>query len=262
MSVKGRESSMKFFFILSANKVKKALIIVIAAFFTAGFLYIQNQDHTVFSTKSGPKAIFKGADNNKNIALTFDISWGDEKAIPILDYLKKNNIHNATFFVSASWAEIHPEIVERIVEDGHEIGSMGYKYKNYSDWDPKKVQQDIIQSKEILEGLGVKKLKLLRPPNGDFNKEVLKIAESLGFTIVHWSVNSKDYTNPGTDAIVENVLSNINSGDIILLHASDSAKQTLKALPPILKGLKEKRLENVTISSLISNSATESEEVK
>ncbi len=52
--------------------------------------------------------------------------------MPILDTLKANGIKDATFFLSASWAERHPDVVERIRKDGHQIGSMGYAYKNYS----------------------------------------------------------------------------------------------------------------------------------
>jgi peptidoglycan-N-acetylglucosamine deacetylase len=77
------------------------------------------------------------------------------------------------------------------------------------------------------------------------------VADSLGLTVVHWSVDSKDWTNPGTEAIIENV-TGAKKGDIILLHASDSAKQTKKALPDIVKTLKGKG-NFVSVSDMISN---------
>jgi len=77
----------------------------------------------VFGTKDGPKAVFKG---EKGVALTFNIGWGDEKAKPILEELKRMNVQSATFFLSGAWAERHPELVDQIVKQGYEIGNLGY----------------------------------------------------------------------------------------------------------------------------------------
>lgn len=90
----------------------------------------------------------------------------------------------------------------------------------------------------------------------------MKIATQYGYTVVHYSVNSQDWLNPGVDQIVQNVNDRMKSGDIVLLHASDSATQTAQALPPILKQIKEKNLKNVTVGELISNTKTKSSEVK
>ncbi len=255
---------MNFFFIINGKKLKQTAIILIAAFFTAGILYIENISYqSVFSSKDGPKAIYKGEGNEKEIALTFDISWGDEKAIPILDVLKENGISGATFFLSASWAERHPQIVERITKDGHEIGSMGYSHEHsYTEMEPAKVRRDILQAQDAFRKLGVKNIQLLRPPNGSFNKEILQIANSLGFTIIHWSVDSHDWMSPGKDIIVDNVIKNLKGGDIILLHASDSAKQTKDALPDIIQHIKNEGYENKTVSQLITNAKANSSEIK
>ncbi|WP_102349485.1 polysaccharide deacetylase family sporulation protein PdaB [Bacillus sp. Marseille-P3661] len=253
---------MKFFVVVNGKRIKQSLIVIIAAFFTASILYMGNQQQSVFSTEKGPMAIYKGEKADDKVALTFDISWGDERAPIILDTLKKEGIKNATFFISASWAERHPDILEQIVKEGHEVGSMGYHYRNYADWDDKKIRRDILMADETLKKLGIKELKYLRPPNGNFNKKILQIADSYGYSIVHWSVNSLDYTNPGIEKIVQNVVPNVNGGDIILLHASDSATQTEKALPQIIKGLKSKGLKIVTVSELISNADIKSNEVK
>lgn len=252
---------MKFFLVFSGKKLKRAFIVIIAAFFTAGILYMENMQSFVFSTEEGPKAIYKGESKSNNIALTFDVGWGDDKTKPILDLLKNEKIKNSTFFLSASWAERHPEIVKQIIEDGHEIGSMGYHYKNYTEMKDEKIKRDIALADETLKKLGVKDLKLLRPPNGNFDKRVLKIAETYGYSVVHWSIDSKDYMNPGVDKVVTNVLSNVKGGDIILLHASDSAKQTEKALPLILKGIKNRQLTNISVSELISNTDIKNKEV-
>lgn len=250
---------MDFFYVLNGKTVKQLLVIVVAAFFTAWIIFFENLIHMpVFSAKDGPKAIYKGEDN---LALTFNIGWGDEKAEPILDVLKQEKIKSVTFFLSGSWAERHPEIVERIVKEGYEIGILGYNYVDYTELEPEKIRQDIAKAQTAFGKLNVKNIKLVRAPTGHFDQRTLKIAEGLGYTVVHWSLDSKDWTNPGVDLIVANT-EKAKKGDILLMHASDSAKQTAKALPLVLKNIKSKGYELVTVSEMIANAETSSEEIK
>ncbi|MBS4193320.1 polysaccharide deacetylase family sporulation protein PdaB [Bacillus sp. FJAT-49705] len=250
---------MNYFFVLNGKSMKKIALIIIASFFTAWFLYIGNIVHMpVFSTKDGPKAIYKG---EKDLALTFNIGWGDEKAEPILDVLKKENVKSATFFLSGSWAEHHPDLVARIVKEGYEIGILGYNYEDYTELEEAKIRQDIAKAQVAFKKLNVKDIKLVRAPTGHFDQRTLKIAERLGYTVIHWSIDSKDWTNPGTEQIISNV-SRAKKGDIVLLHASDSAKQTAKALPHILKQLNKKGIELVTVSEMIANAKTKTSEIK
>ncbi|AIM16720.1 polysaccharide deacetylase family sporulation protein PdaB [Neobacillus thermocopriae] len=249
---------MKFFYVVNGKALKSITLILIAAFFTAWFLFIENiAQIPVFSTREGPKAIYRG---EKDLALTFNIGWGDEKAEPILDTLKKENVKSATFFLSGSWAERHPDIVERIVKDGYEIGLLGYNYEDYSELEDNKIRKDILQAQEALKKLNVKNIKLLRAPTGHFDERTLKIANQYGYTVVHWRIDSKDWQNPGVKTIVENV-SKAEKGDIVLLHASDSAKQTAEALPQIIDNIQQKGLKLVTVSELIANSEVKTKEI-
>ncbi|RFU68583.1 polysaccharide deacetylase family sporulation protein PdaB [Peribacillus saganii] len=250
---------MNFFVVLNARRVKQYAFILLTALFTAWFFYIQEiVNIPVFSTASGPKAVYEG---EKGLALTFNIGWGDEKAVPILDTLKSGNVKAATFFLSGAWAERHPDIVSRIVKEGYEIGMLGYDYEDYTDLEDREIIKDISKAQVAFKKLGVKKIKLVRAPTGHFDKRFLKIADRFGYSVVHWSLDSKDWTNPGTDKIVEN-LKIAENGDIVLLHASDSAKQTAGALPEILNNIHSKHLNLVTVSEMISNSSSRSEEVK
>jgi peptidoglycan/xylan/chitin deacetylase (PgdA/CDA1 family) len=132
---------------------------------------------------------------------------------------------------------------------------------NYTELENAKIRQDLMQAKKVFDTLGIKEITLLRPPGGNFNKNVLKIADSLGYTVVHWSIDSRDWLNPGTKTIIENVTDNMEAGDIILLHASDSANQTAKALPKIIATMKEKGYRNVSVSQLIANGDASSKEI-
>lgn len=247
------------FYVLNSKLLKQISLVVIAAFFTAWLLYMENLVNLpVFSTSNGPKAVFKG---EKDIALTFDIGWGDEKAGPILDELTKENVKSATFFLAGSWAERHPDLVERINKSGYEIGILGFNYLDYTELEDDKIRKDILNAQVAFGKLNIKDIKLLRAPTGHFDQRTLKIAERYGYTVVHWSIDSQDWTNPGVEKIVENVKS-ADKGDIILLHASDSAKQTVKALPQIIGDIRAKGLKLVTVSEMIANGNAQSEEIK
>lgn len=250
---------VKFFYVVNGKSLKTIVLILLAAFFAAWFLYLENRTQVpVFLTKDGPKAVYRG---EKDIALTFDIGWGDEKAEPILDTLKRENVKAATFFLAGSWAERHPDIVNRIVKEGYEIGILGYAYVDYTSLENNKIQKDISNAQEVFKKLNVKNIKLLRAPTGHFDDRTLKIAANFGYTVVHWSVDSKDWTNPGVTAIVNNV-NKAKYGDIVLLHASDSAKQTAQALPAIIKNIRGKGLKMVTVSEMIANGSANSKEVR
>lgn len=250
---------VNFFYVLNGKSVKQIILVGIAAFFTAWFLYLESYVNVpAFSGKDGPKAIYRG---EKDLALTFNIGWGDEKAEPILDVLKKENVKSATFFLSGSWAERHPQIVDRITKEGYEVGMLGYNYEDYTELDEKKVIKDIAKAQEAFRKLGIKDTKLLRAPTGHFDQQTLKIADRFGMTVVHWSLDSKDWTNPGVEEIKSNI-SKANKGDIILLHASDSAKQTADALPSVMGEINKKGLKLVSVSEMIANATSITKEIK
>jgi peptidoglycan-N-acetylglucosamine deacetylase len=250
---------MNFFFVLNGKVIKQLAIVVTTAFFSAWFLYVGNIVHLpAFSSKDSPKAIYKG---EKDVAITFNIGWGDEKAEPILDLLKKEEVKAATFFLAGSWAERHPDLVTRIVKEGYEVGILGFNYEDYTDLEEQEIRKDLAKAQDVFKKLNVKEIKHVRAPTGHFDQKTLKVADRLGYTVVHWSLDSKDWSNPGVETIIENV-SKAKKGDIILLHASDSAKQTAKALPQILDELDKKNLKLVTVSEMIANAETKTNEIK
>ncbi|MFB4473599.1 polysaccharide deacetylase family protein, partial [Oceanobacillus caeni] len=134
----------------------------------------------------------------------------------------------------------------------------GYRYKSYLDQDIEQVRRDLIKAQEIFNKLGYEDVNLLRPPSGKFNKEILKLAEDMNYQVIHWNVNPNDWENPGTQTIVDNVMKGTKNGDIILLHASDSVKQTVEALDTILPGLKNKGYNFISMTELINQAHADS----
>ncbi|WP_245807784.1 polysaccharide deacetylase family sporulation protein PdaB [Halobacillus massiliensis] len=241
--------------------IKRYGIIVIIALFCAVLMWVgQRSQVSVFSNNGEPRALSQGSDAHPFISLTFNISWGNNKVYDILKSLEAHKA-KATFFLSGEWAERHPDIVKAIHEGEHEIAMMGYTYESYTDKEAADIRQDIQKAQEAFEKLGFEDVHWIRPPHGKYNEEVLKVIEEQKLEAIQWSVNPRDWENPGTNQIIDQVLNQSGKGDIILLHASDSVKQTDKALEVVLPGLKQKDLKFVTVTELVNGSQTTIDQV-
>ena len=118
----------------------------------------------------------------KVIALTFDISWGNQTPEPVINILKEHDIRS-TFFLSDPWAKQYPEIPRRIKKDGHEIASHGYRHVNLSTLSRAEIKQEIMKAHEALKEVTGVSPSLIRTPNGDYNDEVIKGAEECGYKV-------------------------------------------------------------------------------
>lgn len=249
------------FVAINGKKAKRWFFIAIAVFFAAGVVYAESEHISVFQSNE-PSAIYSVETDKKIIALTFDISWGETRTEPILKVLEEKGLNKATFFLSSPWSKNHPEIVKKIVDAGFEIGSHGHKHVNYSTLSDEEIRTQIQTAHHILQEVTGKTPNLIRMPNGDFDKRVLRIANELNYTVIQWDTDSLDWMNPGVDKIINRVVSRAHNGDIILMHASDSCKQTHLALPVIIDELRKKGYEFVTVSELLFQTSLEDKEVR
>ena len=252
---------MNNFYVFSGKKIKRYLFVFAAALLAAGVLYVESDHITVFS-ESSPSAVYSVSTNQKVIALTFDISWGDKRAEPILKVLKDKGLQKATFFISSPWSQTHPEIVKDIQKQGFEIGSHGHKHENYSQLTDDEISTQLKSAHHILTDVTGQAPKLLRLPNGDFDKRVLRIADSMGYKVIQWDTDSQDWMNKDTQDIVDRVVNKAHPGDIVLLHASDIAKHTGEALPAIIDELRAKGYDFATVSDLLDQSSAQGNEVR
>ncbi|RJQ11259.1 MAG: polysaccharide deacetylase family sporulation protein PdaB [Bacillota bacterium] len=190
------------------------------------------------------------------VAVTFDISWGEVMPPKVLAVLKEYGV-TCTFFLSGPWASSHPELVSDIVRDGHEIASHGYRHVNMSTLTKEAIEENIKQAHEAIKEASGVEPDLLRPPNGDYNNLVIETAQGLGYKVIEWGLDSHDWMNPGVTYIVKRVLDRAKSGDIVLMHASDTCRQTDQALPAILEGLAAKGVKVVTVGELLEGAGTD-----
>ncbi len=199
--------------------------------------------------------VSKGPKEEKILALSFDDGPHPKYTAEILDILKQYNI-KATFFVLGMHAELYPDIIKRQVAEGHEIGNHSYSHVNMKKASVAVIKEEFAKTQNIIYSISNTKPKVFRPPYGNYNDEVIKIVSSDNTPIILWTFyqDSKDWSNPGVDSIVNTTLSKAQNGDIILFHDYVYKKEshTVEALKIILPKLIDEGYKFVTISELIN----------
>lgn len=192
--------------------------------------------------------IYHGDLESENIALTVNVFWGEEYLPKMLATLARHKVR-ATFFIGGTWAEKYPELVLKIQESGHEIGSHGYAHPHPDRIGKEGNLRDINKAGEILYRITGHTPQLYAPPYGERGPEVLEAAGESGYTTILWSIDTIDWQRPGADVITRRVLGGAQGGAIVLMHPT---APTVEALPQIITGLQEKGYQFVTVSDLLA----------
>ncbi len=192
------------------------------------------------------------ANESKKIAITFDDGPHPRYTNIILDILAQYNA-KATFFLIGTNVKQYPELLGRILKEGHEIGNHTYLHANLQKTPSDKIITQILEAEETILEITDHRTKVFRPPGGLYNKKVCDAAHALDYEVILWTIDTMDWAHTPVDEIVEKVESNIKSGDIILCHDYISGKPspTPDALRQILPDLIEEGYEFVTVSELI-----------
>lgn len=230
-------------------RTKMIIIAMMAAVLIASSTFYVQAYHKL-------KPVYQVETEKKVVALTFDISWGNQTPMPVIEILKENKV-KSTFFLSGPWVKQYPEIPKRIKADGHEIGSHGYRHINLSTLSKSEIKDEIMKAHANIKEVTGVNANLIRTPNGDYNDQVIEGAHECKYEVIQWSVDSLDWMNPGVASITERVSKKVHPGAIILMHASDTCKQTVEALPIVIKDLKAQGYEFVTVSELLKMKETE-----
>lgn len=225
---------------------KKTTIILILILIIAIILLGMLINHSISTFKTNDP-IYKGDVNSKMIAFACNVAWGNEYIPKMLEIFKSNNI-KITFFFEGQWAEKNPEIVKQIAKDGHEIASHGYTHVKYTQWSKDKYSEDISKAGDVLFKITGEKPNLFAPPYGDFNDDVVKTAEDLGYKVILWSLDTIDWSNPGVNNIIDRVVKKAHNGAIVLMHPT---KGTVEALPTMIKELESKGYEITNVSNVL-----------
>ena len=167
-------------------------------------------------------AYFIGDNTGKVIYLTFDCGFENGNTGKILDALKKHNV-TATFFVVGHFLETSPDLVKRMVEEGHTVGNHTYHHYDMSKISSlDSFQKEVDDVATLFEQITGKKLtKYYRPPQGKFNTGNLKMAKELGYKTFFWSLAYVDWnqnSQPTKEQAFNKLLKRVHNGAIVLLH--------------------------------------------
>lgn len=171
-------------------------------------------------------AYYLGNENDKKIYLTFDAGYENGNTEQILDVLKENDV-KAAFFLVGNYLETCPDIVKRMVKEGHIVGNHTYRHKDMATLTAKESFLKELTDLEDLykEIVGEDMPKYYRPPQGKFNEEQLQWAKEAGYKTCFWSLAYVDWDEkkqPSKEHAMEKLKTRIHPGAIILLHSTSS----------------------------------------
>lgn len=167
---------------------------------------------------------FVGDNSKKVIYLTFDAGFENGNTEPILDALKKHNVH-ATFFVVGHYLESAPELVKRMVDEGHFVGNHTYNHLDMSSISSKESFEKEMKDVEnkFKEITGEELARFYRPPQGKYNTKNLEMAKDMGYRTFFWSLAYVDWyqdKQPTKEEAFKKLTGRIHPGAIVLLHST------------------------------------------
>jgi len=183
------------------------------------------------------------------IALTFDDGPNQKLTPRLLDLLAEHHIH-VTFFVVGENAAEYPEILQRAVREGHEVGNHTWSHPNLAKTSDENVRSQIKRTEEAITNAIGSRPTLFRPPYGSVTaRQKHFIHDELGYEIILWEVDPLDWKNPGPNVVSSRILKETRPGSIVLAH--DIHAQTIQAMPATLTELEAKGFKFVTVSQLL-----------
>lgn len=205
-----------------------------------------------------PEIFRRGSEDLQYVALTFDDGPHPQFTAAILDILQKRQV-SATFFVVGRHVDQHPDIVRRMLDEGHEVGSHTYSHLNMLRAGEHTTTSQLARTEEALKGAADFTPRLFRPPRGLYNSTVLQVAHDRGYTMALWSLSSQDWLGTSPGRMVRSVTAGTSGGEILLFHdsgdfftaAGADRSNTVEALGPIIDNLRDEGYEFVTVTELM-----------
>ena len=166
-------------------------------------------------------AYYIGDKDKKTIYLTFDCGYENGNTPAILKALKKHKVH-ATFFVVGHFLKENNDLVKQIIKEGHTVGNHTYTHPDITGMSQEKFKNEITQVEDLFKDITGKKMaKYYRPPQGKYNVENIKMAQSMGYKTFFWSLAYVDWnvdSQPTKEQAFDKLLSRIHPGAVVLLH--------------------------------------------
>ena len=187
---------------------------------------------------------------DKYIAITFDDGPHPKNTPRLLNILRARNI-KATFYMVGSNVDLYPQVVRRVVAEGHEIGNHSYSHRLFSKMGDSEIRQELSRTRDAVQrAAGVQPLTLRPPFGGMLTRQREWVNAEFGYPIILWSIDPLDWKRPGPSVVCSRIVSATTPGSIILAH--DLHSQTVDAMPATLDGLLQRGFKFVTVSQLLA----------
>lgn len=153
--------------------------------------------------------------------------------------------------MTGGWVDSYPDDVKMILAEGHDLGNHSENHKNMSKLSDADKKKELMAVHDKVKALTGYDMFLFRPPFGDYDNSVIKVARECGYYPIQWNVDSLDWKDYGVDSIIKTVTQHksLGNGSIILCH--NGAKYTAEALDTLITTLKEQGYTFVPLSQLI-----------
>ena len=171
-------------------------------------------------TYGGYNAVFL-SEQSEEVYMTFDEGYEYGLSGDILDTLKEKGV-KAMFFITGDFAKSEPELVQRMIDEGHVVGNHSWKHPNYSGLSVEEAEQDLMQLHNYMKENFNYEMKYFRFPSGNFSERALAEVQQLGYRSVFWSFAYKDWltdAQPGEAESLQKIVDSACPGMIYLLHA-------------------------------------------
>ncbi|WP_244307351.1 polysaccharide deacetylase family protein [Flavobacterium fluviatile] len=194
------------------------------------------------------------SETEKKIALTFD-DGPSEFTLEVLELLKKYNA-KATFFCIGKNIETHPEILQKIIDEGHLVGNHTYSHSKFFDfYTYPTIMEELQKTDRILEKFTSKKINFFRPPYGVTTPSIRRALKFTKHKVIGWNIRSLDGGTKNQDLILNRIKKRVSPGGIVLLH--DTAPHSVFVLEQFLQFLQQNNYEAVSIEELLNLKAYE-----
>ena len=176
-------------------------------------------------------ALYREDTQEKVLYLTFDAGYENGCTASILDTLQKHQVP-ATFFLVGNYLETCPDLVCRMVEEGHTVGNHTYSHPDMSAISTEEAFKQELEKNEALykEITGEDMVKLYRPPQGKFCEENLQMAQELGYRTVFWSLAYVDWyqdDQPTKEEAFSKLIPRLHPGAVVLLHSTSTTNAAI-----------------------------------
>ncbi|CFX68051.1 Polysaccharide deacetylase [Syntrophomonas zehnderi OL-4] len=238
---------MRIYFFSRKTLLTAAAVTLLAAGFLTFALIYYNHTGIASNAIDFKKPIFQGNSGEKAVALTVNVDWGEEFIPAMLKSFAATDAR-VTFFVTGKWAEKNPETLKQMHKAGHSIQNHGYKHCHFNNLTAEAGSGEIKKAEAIIKEITGQKSRFFASPYGEYSPNVVKAASDINYRLIMWSVDTIDWQRPDPQTIVNRVMKKIHNDAIILMHPTEP---TVKALPDLLKQIKEENYKMVTIDKII-----------